>query len=75
MIRVIVGTTPDPLPQALVTMLPDFAVRLQAEPPSREDQQQLPPWEGAQAWQAWLLQYSQRWLGEWEPLRAVTAPP
>lgn len=59
MIRVIVGTTPDPLPQALVTTLTNFAFRLQAEPPHQEDQQQL---------------HSEGWDREWEQLRAITAP-
>lgn len=69
MLRVVVGTTAEPLPPALATALTTFTSRLQAKALSQQEGQQLlQTWRVPQTWQTWLLQQSEGWLGEWEPL-------
>jgi tetratricopeptide (TPR) repeat protein len=73
-LHVIVGTTSDSLPPALTEALARTTVRLLAEPFSAEEgRRRLQAWGVPPRWQDWLLQYSQGWYGEWEPLGALKA--
>lgn len=69
-LTVVIGSTPDSLPETLQSACLTYTEQVQVEPLTREIYaQQLQNWHISEAWQDWLFEHGQGWWGTCEPLQ------
>lgn len=69
-LAITIGTTPDPLPDELQKACQTYTEQVQVKPFfNKTSSQLLEDWRIPRAWQNWLLEQEQGWLGICEPLQ------